>query len=106
MKINIKNLEQKISIGIYPHEKILKTKVLITLEIFLKNQETIIDYDVIIKTICEIASSKHFNYVEELATEISNGVKDISQEIIKIKTKIQKCIFTNFIEEISVEVVL
>lgn len=109
MKINIKNLEQKVSIGVFEHEKLSKTKVLITLEIFLRHPkfttvEDVVDYDIVIKKIHDIVTSKHFNYIEELATIVLEEVSNVSLQIQKTKVKIQKCIFGNFIEELSVEV--
>ena len=49
MKINLKGLALKASVGIYEHEKLLTTKVIISAEVFIKtttsfDENAIIDY--------------------------------------------------------------
>ena len=104
MKINIKNLSCLADIGIYEYEKVKKTKVLVSLQVFLKEISPIVDYDEIIATVQKIINLKHFDYIEELANEILQAVENISTNISKVEVKVQKCIFGNLVEELSVEV--
>jgi dihydroneopterin aldolase len=104
MKINIKNLYCLADIGIYEYEKVKKTKVLVSLQVFLKEISPIVDYDEIIATVQKIINLKHFDYIEELANEILQAVENISTNISKVEVKVQKCIFGNLVEELSVEV--
>ena len=103
MIISLKNISINALVGIYENEKINSTKIMISVIIdynFSKN--SVIDYDEIIKKIIQIAQSKHFEYIEELAEEISQKIKNIYININSIKTTIQKCILGNILEKISV----
>ncbi len=107
MKIYIKNFAVMAFVGIYEHEQLIKQKLLISVEIditenlFKKNE--IIDYDKIIKIIQNIATEKHYPYIEEIAYNTGYAIKKMHSDILFVTTKVQKCIFQNMMEEISIE---
>ena len=92
------------SVGAYEHEKKNPTKIIVSILInynFTKN--SVVDYDLILKNLREIASVKHFEYIEEMAQEICEKIKKNYSQIISINAKIQKCILKNILDEVSVE---
>jgi dihydroneopterin aldolase len=104
MIIDLKNIPIIASVGIYENERKNPTKIIVSVVInysFSKN--SVVDYDLILQQINEIAKSKHFEYIEEMAEEICSKIKNHYPQIHSIKTKIQKCILRNIAEEISVE---
>ena len=104
MIINLKNIAIIASVGIYENEKKNPTKIIISVVInYNFSQNSVVDYDLILKQINAIATSKHFEYIEEMAQEICEKIKNDYSQINSVKSKIQKCIFRNIAEEISVE---
>ena len=104
MIINLKNIAIIASVGIYENEKKNPTKIIISVVInYNFSQNSVVDYDLILKQINTIATSKHFEYIEEMAQEICEKIKNDYSQINSVKSKIQKCILRNIAEEISVE---
>lgn len=106
MKITLKNFTIMASVGIHDYEKINKTKILISCDVILKNYsiKDILDYDQIIKIIQEVTQKKHYCYIEEIADVLCEEIKTLNINVEKITTKVQKCIFGNMLEELSVEI--
>ena len=109
MKINLKGLALKASVGIYEHEKLLTTKVIISAEVFIKtttsfDENAIIDYDTIISKIKETALARHYGYIEDLAYSLQSAIKELNHNIETVNIKVQKCILGNVLSELSVEV--
>ncbi len=92
MIIKIKNLRLKTILGIYDYEQKINRDIIINAEIHTKNEKSrfsnsindTIDYDIIIKHIKTLVSSKNFGLIENLANEIL--------EIIMKDDRICKCI--------------
>lgn len=104
MIISLKNIAIIASVGIYENEKKNPTKIIISVLInYNFSQNSVVDYDLILKQINEIVKSKHFEYIEEIAEEICKKIKNNYPQINSVNTKIQKCILRNIAEEISVE---
>lgn len=108
MKINLKGLNLKASVGIYEHEKTALTKVIISAEIHLKTEgfeeSKILDYDIVMTAIENVVASRHYGYIEDLAYCLQKEVQKLSGEIEKVNIKVRKCILGNILDEISVEV--
>lgn len=109
MKINLKGLELKASVGIYEHEKLSQTKVIISAEVFIKtstsfDENTIVDYDAILSTIKQTILARHYGYIEDLAYSLQNAIKELNYSIETVNIKVQKCILGNVLSELSVEV--
>ncbi len=96
-KIFINNLILQASIGVYDHEKQNKQKVIVNLELLLKNDsepetddlESTQDYSEFRKCIIEILQSQHFQLLEIVVDKIhSNLMKNAN--VIGAKVKISK----------------
>lgn len=104
MIISLKNIAIIASVGIYENEKKNPTKIIISAIInYNFSADNVVDYDIILKQINDIAKSKHFEYIEEMAQEICEKIKNNYPQINSVNTKIQKCILRNIAEEISVQ---
>jgi|GEM_PF-6159966 len=104
MIISLKNIPIIASVGIYENEKKNTTKIIISVLInYNFSQNSVVDYDFILKQINEIAKSKHFEYIEEMAEELCKKIKNNYPQINSVNTKIQKCILRNIAEKISVQ---
>lgn len=107
MKINLNNIVFFASIGFFEYEHVVKTKILISIEIEYTNQndfskiENIINYDSIFEIISQIIKSKHFKFIEDLAFEIGKKIKEYSNLVGGGMVKVQKCIKGNVLQEIS-----
>lgn len=81
-KINIKELEILANIGVYKHEKNAKQKLILNIEISLRNDQKInddelsstIDYVLLAKMAEEVAQSKHFNLIETFAQALAKQI--------------------------------
>lgn len=75
----INDLTLQMSIGIYDHEKSAPQNVIINVKIYVKKQdgniieniENVVSYEIIALNIRDICNSRHFEFVEKLAEEIS-----------------------------------
>ena len=104
MIISLKNIPIIASVGIYENERKNTTKIIASVLInYNFSQEDVVDYDLILKQINEIVTSKHFEYIEEIAEELCKKIKNTYPQINSVNTKIQKCILRNIVEEISVQ---
>jgi len=96
-KIFIEDLEILASIGVYDHEKIDKQKIIINLEIILKNfekplmdrLENVSDYGQFRKIILNVISIKHYDLLETLCNDIAEQILR-NKDVEKIKIKITK----------------
>jgi FolB domain-containing protein len=110
MKLVIKNLEVRMFLGVYEHEKINLTKVIFSLEIQTKTilsssknkLKNLLDYDLLSRKIKSHFEEKSFNLIEDVVHETSILIKEES-EFKCCKIKITKLSTHNFIESISIE---
>jgi dihydroneopterin aldolase len=109
MKIILRNYSVVASVGVYNHEKVNKTKLLISVTLETDNavfvsKNHIVDYDKIINILKIIPVKRHFEYIEEIGTEVATEVKNLGDHIQNIVVKVQKCIMGNVLEELAVEI--
>ncbi|MFT4967190.1 MAG: dihydroneopterin aldolase [Candidatus Deianiraeaceae bacterium] len=108
MKITIKNFAIHTFVGIYDYEKVKKVKLLISVQIKVKGNSfdanNVVDYDKVIAMLNSIPMAKHYDYIEELSYSLLASIKELHTGIENVIVRVQKCIFGNLLEEISVEV--
>ena len=109
MKIILRNYSIVASVGVYDHERVNQTKLLISVtvetdDVLFVSKNHIVDYDKIINILKIVPNKKHFEYIEEMASEIAAEVKNLSNHIQNVLVKVQKCIMGNLLEELAVEI--
>lgn len=83
-RVIIEDLRISACIGVYPHEKLQKQAIALTIEMGLPTRrcfqsdrvEDTIDYAAVADALRKLAVSRHFNLIECLAEQISNVVLD------------------------------
>ena len=110
-KIIISDLVLLTSIGIHEFEKKQKKEVRFNVNIDINPSlfpvedklNSIVNYEIIIKTITKLAKNKHYELLETLAEDIFNELfKDIN--ILKIKLKLEKTQIIKNTSSVGIEI--
>ena len=110
-KVIINDLTLLISVGIHDFEKIKKQEVRFNIDIEInpslfpseKRLNTIVNYEIIIKSITKITKNKHYELLETLAEDIFFELfKNIN--INKIKLKIEKTQIIKNTSSVGIEI--
>ncbi len=110
-KIIISDLVLLTSIGIHEFEKKQKQEVRFNVNIDINPSlfpvedklNSIVNYEIIIKTITKLAKNKHYELLETLAEDIFNELfKDIN--ILKIKLKLEKTQIIKNTSSVGIEI--
>ncbi|MBQ4875392.1 MAG: dihydroneopterin aldolase [Rickettsiaceae bacterium H1] len=83
MLLRINDFKVQAKIGDYSWEKVITQKIIINLEIEMNK---VIDYCLIAKYVKEFVIKEHYNFIEELARSLSDGLK---KEFLVTKTKLE-----------------
>ena len=111
-KIIISDLVLLTSIGIHEFEKKQKQEVRFNVNIDINPSlfpvedklNSIVNYEIIIKTITKLAKNKHYELLETLAEDIFNELfKDIN--ILKIKLKLEKTQIIKNTSSVGIEII-
>jgi dihydroneopterin aldolase len=98
MQFLIQDFQTHISLGVYPIEKRIRNKVLITISFYYDtvNAEVsdqlkdTIDYDLIISAINEIGNKKHYNLIEHFISKLSNKIIMLDSKITHLEISLKK----------------
>ncbi len=97
--IKIEKLECDVSLGVYSAEKLAKQKVSFNIivqceyrleDIKLDDISFVVDYDKLAAITRDICSSRHFNLIENLATEVVTKIKIGFESIRKVEVEVSK----------------
>jgi len=110
-KVFVKDLVLKMSVGIHSFEKKKKQRVRFNVDIALntnvfpdnKDLDSIVNYELVIKNINNIAKKKHYQLLETLAEEIFLKLFR-EKKIKKIKLRIEKLDIIKNTSSVGIEV--
>ena len=98
MKFKLKNYKTEISLGIYQIEKLIKNKILVTVEFeyldeksqLTDNINDTIDYDNIVEQIIFTADKKHYNLIEHFIYSLNENILTLDEKIKDLKISVKK----------------
>lgn len=110
-KILIKNLELDMFIGVHDHEKANAQRVVISVELNIQNNaewkkdsiEGVINYEIIVSAIKDIAGRDHIDLIETFVEYIANFCLHESK-VDSVKVLVEKPDIFSFMESIAVEI--